>query len=54
MIYNLMPIWLRAILRMDTAHFNDAVWTWRHTCRYGFLPPAGIPPRAYRSRRFWI
>jgi hypothetical protein len=38
MIADLMPRWLRRWLRIDDARFDDKVWTWRHTLRFGHDP----------------
>lgn len=38
MIYDLMPRWLRWLLRMETATLPTNKWTWRHYCRYGYNP----------------
>ena len=38
MIYDLMPVWLRKLLRMETAILPTESWTWRHICRYGSNP----------------
>ena len=38
MIYDLMPKWLRRLLKMDLALLPTSEWTWRHTCRFGRDP----------------
>ena len=38
MLYDIMPKWLRAALRMESAVLPTDNWTWRHTCRYGSDP----------------
>lgn len=47
MLADLMPRWLFTVLRMDSAKPSDAIWTWRHTCRYGFdvCPPTAASNR---------
>jgi hypothetical protein len=38
MIYDLMPLWLRRLLKMEVAVLPTDGWTWRHVCRYGSNP----------------
>jgi hypothetical protein len=38
MIYDLMPLWLRRLLDLDSATLPTERWTWRHVCRYGGDP----------------
>jgi len=49
-IYDLMPVWLRRLLDLDSATLPTERWTWRHVCRYG-RDPAKLADDIERAMR---